>query len=121
MQTELSRRLKAVVDERYGGVARKACLASGVHENQVMRILVDRNHLPNLRTLDKLATAFGWDLGAVAYWALDRPVPPLEEGPGDQVIARILARDGYSETDREFIRLVLERAERAPVPRTESP
>ncbi len=107
---ELQRRLKEVVDTRYGGVASKASLAAGLNDNAALKILRNANHQSTLDTLDKMAQAYGWSLCDVVYWRLNRPVPPLTEGPGDQVIMRILAREGYSETTRAFIQDVLARA-----------
>lgn len=120
IQNELQRRLKDVVDTRYGGVASTASLAAGLADNAALKILRNPNHQPKLETFAKMADTYGWSLCDTIYWHLNRPVPPLTEGPGDQVIQRILAREGYSETVREFIREVLQRAERDQVPRTES-
>lgn len=117
---ELARRLKDVVDHRFNGVARRASLAAGVNENAVLKVLENPHHQSTLETLDKMATAYGWDVRDVVCWALDRPVPPLTEGEPIAVIARILAHAGYSETHRAFILDMIRRAAPARVPSNES-
>jgi hypothetical protein len=108
MQNALARRLKAVMDTRYEGVARKASLAAGLNENAVLRILENPYHKSKLETLDKMARAYGWNLCDVVMWALGR-----EEAaqPSDPVaaIAQILAAAGYEESDREYITRLAQR------------
>lgn len=116
----LARRLKEVVDSRYDGKARRASLAADLNENAVGKILENRNHLPSLETLDKMATTFGWALGDVAYWALGREPPPLTEGSVLQAIDRLLEREGVRSADREFIRGVVERCIPVQVPNNAS-
>lgn len=105
----------------YGGSERKASLAAGLNENGIGSILHNPNKLPTLETLDKLATAFQWDLTTVIYWALDRPVPALENLPPLEAVAQVLARVGYTETDRMFILDLIQRTARVPTPNSASP
>ncbi len=88
---------------RFGGVARQASRAADLHENAVMRVLEGGPHLPNLETLDKMANAYGWELGTVAYWALNRQPPAASDGEPERIIAQQLVRLRYPEARRRLI------------------
>ncbi len=99
---DLQRRLKEVVDTRYGGVASKASLAAGLNDNAVLKILRNPNHQSTLETLDRMAQTYGWSLCDVVYWRLGRTPPDRAPDP-PQAVAQILASANYREGDREFI------------------
>ncbi len=99
---DLQRRLKEVVDTRYGGVASKASLAAGLNDNAVLKILRNPNHQSTLETLDRMAQTYGWSLCDVVYWRLGRRPPGVPPDPATAV-GHILAAAGYPEGRREFI------------------
>ena len=70
MTDELRRRLREVVDARYGGSAREASLALGNNPNLLHVILKNPNHVPELKTLATMARTFHWPLCDVVCWAL---------------------------------------------------
>ena len=117
--TQLARRLREVVATRYDGKARRAALAAGLNENAVSKVLESRHHLPTVETLDKMSTAYGWQLGDVVYWALDRETPaPATDPP--HAVAAILAGAGYREGDREFITEIVRRLAPTVIPASAS-
>jgi hypothetical protein len=77
----LQRRLKAVVDERFGGSERAASQAAGLNPNAVNMILWRSNHEPRVSTLAAMCRAFGWRLEDAVYWTLDQETPAVEEDP----------------------------------------
>ncbi len=98
---ELNERLRAVIQERYGGSVRAASKALGLDPNSLQTIVDSPRREPQLSTLAKMAEVFDWPFLDTIYWTMGREVPPPTD-PAKQ-LGECLAAIGVAEDMRAAI------------------
>lgn len=101
MEDTLRRNLRDVVKRQYGGSMTEASIQAGLNQDAVRRIIVNPNHTPDLKTLQKLCDTYGWSIFDAVCWVLD--IPERSQGTPDQEIARGLRRKGLDHSAVESI------------------